>query len=230
MAFQKKEKRVDIVFCIDATNSMGPCIDNVRKHSKQFYSDFVEKLKTEYDSDVTNLRVQVVTFRDLECDVDAIQKSEFFELPADTYRFSSYLDRITPRGGGDFKESGIEGLYTAMTTDWVAKSDSDRQVIILFTDADAIDFDEKRERDGYPNMVDETKFISTWKCTLGNANVLSPRAERLVMFAPPNSVYFKKLNKIMQRTQFCPVAPQKGMADLDFDTIMKLLCASVSSI
>ena len=95
-----KERKIDIVFCIDATSSMGPCIDNVKKHARTFYQEFVDKMTKEYNSKVDSLRVQVIVFRDLECDIEGLVCSEFFELPADTSYFENYLDRVTPRGGG----------------------------------------------------------------------------------------------------------------------------------
>ncbi|MBR1747936.1 MAG: VWA domain-containing protein [Clostridia bacterium] len=228
MSNYRKERKIDIVMCIDSTSSMGPCIDNVRTHAKRFYKDVVDKMENEYDSEVTELRVQVVTFRDLECDVDAITKSEFFELPTDERLFERYLDGITPRGGGDYKESGLEALYTAMTTDWRARGSDDRQVILLFTDADAIDFGEKSNRPGYETICDSDLFYKTWLCMLGNGNKLSPRTKRLIMFAPDSGVY-KDLVKTIDRSQLSAVQPQNGMADVDFEDIIKITCASVSS-
>jgi hypothetical protein len=51
MAFGKKERNVDVVFCIDATSSMGPCIENVRNHARRFYQDFMYTMTNDYNSD-----------------------------------------------------------------------------------------------------------------------------------------------------------------------------------
>lgn len=224
-----KEKNIDIVLCIDATSSMGPCIDNVRRNATRFYQEFADKMVNEYKCEITGLRVQVIAFRDLECDTQALVKSEFFELPNDTTLFESFLNGIEPKGGGDYKESGLEALYTAMTTEWAAKRDGDRQVIVLFTDADAIDFTEKRDRIGYPNLFDESKFLTTWACATGNSNRLQERCKRLVMFAPAHSIYKTKIESKLNRSQLSVVTPQKGMSDISFDSIIKLICASVST-
>jgi hypothetical protein len=225
-----KERNIDIVMCIDATSSMGPCIDHVRRNAKQFYNDFVNVMTTQYNSDVSSVRVQVIVFRDLECDMEAMIKSEFFELPEDDDLFERFLNNIQPLGGGDYKESGLEALYEAMTTDWIARSTNDRQVILLFTDSDAIGFTEKRNRPGYPNTFDEGQFLSAWMCKLGNRNKLSERCKRLVMFAPAKSIYEDKLQKSMNRSQFRPVMPMKGMSDIAFDEVIKILCASASAV
>lgn len=226
----KKEKKIDIVFCIDATSSMGPCIDNVRKNATKLYQEFTDKMLREYNSEIDSLRIQVVVFRDLECDEQALIKSEFFELPNDTKSFENFLNKITPRGGGDYKESGLEALYTAMTTEWIARRDGDRQIIVLFTDSDAIDFTEKRNRTGYQNMFDEAEFVATWFSAVGNKNKLQERCKRLVMFAPAGSLYDTKIKKLLNRSLCDTVAPQKGMSDVSFDTILKLICASASSV
>lgn len=36
---------VDLVFCIDCTNSMGPCIDMVKESAIRFYDDLVQALQ-----------------------------------------------------------------------------------------------------------------------------------------------------------------------------------------
>lgn len=187
-------------------------------------------MQTEYNSEVTGVRIQVIVFRDLECDVEALEKSEFFELPNDTKLFEDYLNGIVPRGGGDYKESGLEALFTAMTTDWKAKKNGDRQVIILFSDADAIDFNEKRNRTDYPDMCNKDDFLKAWNCSLlGNQTKLQKRNQRLVMFAPAKSVY-EKLQSELGKSWFNSVESQKGMADVSFEDIMKLLCASVAVV
>ena len=232
MGFQQisKERNIDIVMCIDATNSMGPCIDNVRNHASKFYRDFVDKMINDYDSQVDSLRLQVVVFRDLECDTEALVKSDFFELPADTALFENYLKGIAPRGGGDIKESGLEALYTAMTTEWEAKRYNDRQVIVLFTDADAIDFGEKSHRTGYPTLCDEQTMKDVWYARMGNRNTMQERCKRLVIFAPANSLYQTKITAQLNRSTFSPVEPKKGMADVSFEDILKIVCASATAL
>lgn len=224
----KKEKNVDIVMCIDATSSMGPCIDNVKANAKNFHKIFKEKMQNEYNTEIEALRIQVITFRDLECDVDALVKSEWFELPADDDVFERYIDKITPSGGGDYKESGLEALYTAMTTDWKARRGCDRQIIVLFTDADAIGFGEKSKAIGYPDMVSQSLILKTWGCQLGNANTLQEKSKRLVIFAPGNSIY-DDLTSTLDRSQIVHVTSQNGMADISFDAIVKMICASAST-
>lgn len=226
----RKDRDVDIVLCIDATSSMGPCIENVRNNAKMFYKNLTDKLKSEYQSEVSSFRVQVIVFRDFECDSDAIIKSEFFELPSDTLRFEKFLNGIVPMGGGDYKESGIEAIYTAVNTSWCAVKDADRQIIVLFTDSDGIDFGEKKDHPGYTEICSEKDFMKAWACISDNSGRLRKRCRRLVMFAPPESIYEKKLYRSLENSIWCPVTPLKGMADISFEAITKLICASISAV
>ena len=50
------------------------------------------------------------------------------------------------------------------------------------------------------------------------------------MFAPAKSIYEDRLQKNMNRSQFKPVLPMKGMADITFDEVIKILCASASAV
>ena len=224
----RKSRNIDIVFCIDGTSSMGPCIDNIRNHARTFYKDFYQSIVNDYNSDVDMLRVQIIVFRDLECDVEGLVKSRFFELPDENSDFERYLNGIKAIGGGDKKESGLEAIQAAMTTEFKAKGTNDRQVIILFTDTDAIDFGEKDGRTGYPTGLTNELFVNTWYCKLGNSNKLTERGKRMVMFAPAGSKY-EELSRSLNRTVFKQVLADKGMSDISFDDILKILCASASS-
>jgi dolichyl-phosphate beta-glucosyltransferase len=62
-------------------------------------------------------------------------ESPFFELPSDEAEFSSFLSGVTATGGGDASENGLEALYLAMKSDF-STGPKDRQVIVMFTDAD----------------------------------------------------------------------------------------------
>ena len=132
------ERKIDIVFCIDGTGSMTPCIDAIKNNAKKFYMDFVQKM-TEEGSSVDELNIKVITFRDYTEDgKEAMVQSEWYDITAgDDVEYEKHLNGIVADGGGDEPENGLEALFYAMTTDWNAKGDKDRQVIVLFTDADA---------------------------------------------------------------------------------------------
>lgn len=221
------ERNVDIVFCIDGTGSMRDIIDNVKQNAKRFRSELVEKL-VEANTNITSLRVKVITFRDYKDDADAMKVSPFFELPMDQEDFEREIDTIDAHGGGDNPENGLEALYLAMKSDFYT-GDKDRQVIVLFTDDDAIPLKERAGCPGYPaDMVDMKGLEDTWACAGQSDLKLRNRAKRLIIFAPKGTVYENSLN--WPRVNFVPVLPEEGLKEIDFSTIIREICSSVSSI
>lgn len=232
----KTERKVDIIFCIDGTGSMAPCIDSVKANAKKFYADFTEKMTNEYSSSVDEVNIKVITFRDYEADREkAMTISEWFELTAgDDERYANHLKEVIADGGGDDPENGLEALFYAMTSDWKSKGDKDRQIIVLFTDADAKPLGGNGVA-GYPSdMVDEAGLLNTWLCIkpsfLSQSDFkLRERCKRLLMFAPHGTVY-EKMQSQFNRSQFIPTAMDKGLGEIAFDDIIKIIAASASAV
>ena len=109
---------VDIVFCIDATESMDPILDSVKKNALNFYSDFhavMEKKKKK----IGRLRVRVIAFRDYLADGEqAMLVTNFFELPEQSQDLEMCIRSIEAKGGGDDPEDGYEALAYAIKSDW----------------------------------------------------------------------------------------------------------------
>lgn len=223
---QLPERNVDIVFCIDGTGSMTPCIDNVKRNALKFHDDLVEAVKAD-GSMVTGVRVKVIMFRDYKSDDDAMVISPFFELPTDEEEFAHYLAGITAHGGCGEDANGLEAMYFAMKSDWVT-GPRDRQVIVTFADTDAINIGRRSDYPGYPTELrDKRDFFDTWEC-VSQTGSLRDRLKRAVIFAPAGSNY-EDLSQQMPRSIFKSVDPGRGMADIDFASIVKTISASVSS-
>jgi len=98
---------VDIVFCIDATGSMTPIIDQVKANALRFYDDVQSNL-TAKGKNVDQLRVRVIGFRDFAADgAAALDESPFFTLPDERADFSAFVNGLVAEGGGDAPESGL---------------------------------------------------------------------------------------------------------------------------
>lgn len=223
------KRNIDVVFCIDGTGSMAPCIESVKSNARRFHLEFVSAM-TEAGSAIDSMRVKVIVFRDYKDDGDqAMVESPFFELPTDTADFDKFLADISANGGGDNNENGLEALYFAMKSDFTTGS-KDRQVIVLFTDADALDLRDRAKEPGYPaDMVDEDGFIKTWACMSQDSSFkLREPNKRLVMFAPDKSKY-KTLKSKLNRSVFEPVSMSDGLGDIDFKDIIKIIAASASN-
>src|SRR5437588_8111268 len=96
---------VDIVFCIDCTGSMDPYIESVKATARDFHQ-LLEKKMAEKSKGIRQLRVRVVSFRDLGAEgPDAIEASQFFVLPDDAASFDTMVSSLTAGGGGDEAES-----------------------------------------------------------------------------------------------------------------------------
>lgn len=224
----RKKRNVDVVFCIDGTGSMGDCIENVKNHARRFQADLVAEL-TEMGSDIDSLRVKVIVFRDYKDPTslkDKMDITPFFELPADTAEYEEYLMGVSPFGGGDAPENGLEALYYAMKSDFVTGS-NDRQVIVLFTDADALALGERAGCADYPTEMaaDLNGLNEIWECCQNGS--LRDRNKRLVLFAPAGTTY-EGLKTTWNRSVFQAVDSGKGLEELDFSDIIKVIAASVA--
>lgn len=226
--FLSTKRNIDIVFCIDGTGSMTPCIDNVKNNAKRFYADFA-KTMTDMGSDIDMMRIKVIVFRDYKCDgQNSMTESAFFELPAEEAEFSEYLDGIHATGGCDEDANGLEALYRAMMSDFTTGA-KDRQVIVLFADTTAIPLGKRRNCSEYPrDMVDDEGLLKTWMCMQDHPSKLRERSKRLVMFAPAGSCY-EDIKREYNRSIFTPVKIHRGLDDISFADIIKIIAASASS-
>ena len=227
--FLGTKRNIDVVFCIDGTGSMGPCIESVKRNARRFHVEFVTAM-TERGSEIDSMRVKIIVFRDYECDGDgSMVESPFFELPDDDADFEKFLSEVSASGGGDGPENGLEALYYAMKSDFTT-GNKDRQVIVLFTDAEALDLKKRASCPGYPSdMVDENGLIELWACMGQDSSLkLREKIKRLVMFAPDGTKY-KTLSSKLNRSMFDPVSMADGLGDLDFSDIIKLIAASASA-
>ena len=224
------DRNIDMVFCIDGTGSMTPCISAVKNNARRFYREFVGAM-TDMGSKIDSMRIKVIVFRDYKYDEDeAMQESAFFELPADDADFERYMSGIVADGGGDAPENGLEALVCAMRSDFTTGA-KDRQVIVLFSDADALDLRERKGCGDYPSdMPDRNGMLEMWSCLKQDKEYkLRERCKRLVMFAPAGTVYEKKICRGFNRSVFVPVQMSRGLGEIDFKDVVRILAASASA-
>lgn len=133
----------DIVFLLDATGSMGPCINAVKQNIKTFVQTFTTPTPNGA-AVVKDWRAKVVGYRDLDyTDVPAMVDNSFVSSVSE---LESQLDALTADGGGDEPETLLEALYMlanmpATNPDEPPRPDAWRPVsaarrfVIVFTDA-----------------------------------------------------------------------------------------------
>jgi hypothetical protein len=137
----------DIVFLIDISGSMAPCIDALRRNIEAFI-DSLSRGDANNAAPVRDWRGKVVGYRDIEADQAAglawIVDNDFVR---DAASLKAQLGTLQANGGGDEPESLLDALYkvasmesapkgsqTEDSTKWRYRSDAAR-VVIVFTDA-----------------------------------------------------------------------------------------------
>jgi len=218
---------VDIVFCIDATGSMSPIMDNMKDEARTLYRKFIEKMERE-SKQVDQCRVKVIAFRDFGySDAPAMTQEGFFTLPEQDADFEAALKRIRPTGGGDDKENAWEAVATAIQSDWTTKGSKHRQVVVLMTDEEALDLSTRASCAGYPkNMPKTLAELKDWwngHVKIGN---YEKEAGRLIVFAP-NKGHWCTMTGWDRCWTDLSTASGKGLKDKNLEIILNVLVKSI---
>jgi hypothetical protein len=137
----------DIVFVVDVSGSMAPCIDALRYNIEAFV-DSLSRGDANNAAPVKDWRAKVVGYRDLESSVaEGLPWLEDNAFVRDVAALKSQLGALKAVGGGDEPESLLDALYKIATMEalpkgsqsidpgkWRYRSDAAR-VVVVFTDA-----------------------------------------------------------------------------------------------
>lgn len=224
---------VDIVYCIDATQSMSPCISKTKETAIKLHTDIVKAFEGTARR-LNDLRLKIIVFRDYSHDgEDAIRESNFFNLPDEMTACANYIENISVSGGGPIPESSLEALHLAMNSDWVKSGEGDsrrRHVIVLFTDAPAHKLDDYEYRSKaennplYPTDSPKTldEFIDEWD----NPDIMDQRARRMILLAPDEEPWGELAESINQ-CQFACTQAGDGLSEVENNAILELITSSV---
>ena len=184
---------IEIVFCIDGTNSMRSVIDVVKKQSINIYKDIRFRLE-EKGKPIEQIRARIILFRDYCFDKDeAMVTTRFFDLPDETGYFVNSINSMEAKGGGDEPESGLEALGLAIHSDWGYYKGLKRQIIFIWSDADAHPLGFGRENDTYPTgMAKSFKELTDW---WNDSTLINQVSKRLVLFSPNTSWWNEIINR-----------------------------------
>ncbi len=229
MAGQGMEYYVDIVMCIDATGSMSPIIDEVKRNALSFYQRFIDAME-ENDKEVAQLRIKVIAFRDYGRDDEPMKESAFFKLPDENSQFEAFVNGIEAMGGGDVPENALEAIALALKSDWTTGGDKRRHVILVFSDAPALAFGERSDSSQYPaGMPTDLAQLGAW--WEGTDQTLSStyqkNAGRLVAFVPNAEPWTELQAWNRYWPAFSPAGT--GLADVDIETAIALLVGSIGN-
>jgi hypothetical protein len=137
----------DLVFVVDVSGSMAPCIDALRKNIEAFI-DSLSRGDGNNVAPVKDWRGKVVGYRDIDsAESEGLPWIEDNAFVRDVGALKSQLAALKANGGGDEPESLLDTLYKvasmqaspkgSQTEDpekWRYRSDAAR-VVIVFTDA-----------------------------------------------------------------------------------------------
>ncbi|MBQ4630904.1 MAG: VWA domain-containing protein [Clostridia bacterium] len=211
---------VDMVFCIDATGSMGGVINMVKNNALHFFNDVTQAMARK-NKTIDKLRVRVVAFRDYIADGDdAMLVTDFFSLPEQTADFERCVNSIEAFGGGDDPEDGLEALGYAIRSNWNAEGMKKRQVIVVWTDATTHDLGFGASAPNYPSRMAKTfDELTAWWGDCQNSGYINQNAKRLLLFAP-NGPHWNVISDTWDNVIHFPSVAGKGLGEYDYEQII----------
>jgi len=146
-AREKTKGVADIVFVVDISGSMAPCIDALRQNIETFVTS-LNSGDANNAAPVRDWRAKVVGYRDIEAaEADGLPWIVDHQFVRDPAELKGQLAALQANGGGDEPESLLDTLYKVATleatakgaqtvedTKWRYRSDAAR-VVVVFTDA-----------------------------------------------------------------------------------------------
>ncbi|MDO4523253.1 MAG: vWA domain-containing protein [Eubacteriales bacterium] len=218
---------VDMVFCIDATGSMGPVISLVKKNALNFYND-VQTVMDKKGKVIDSLRIRVIAFRDYIADKeDAMLLTDFFELPRQAEDFARCINSIRAYGGGDDPEDGLEALGYAIKSKWNMEAKKKRQIVVVWTDAPTHQLGFGKSQPNYPTkMAKDFSELTSWWGNSQMEGYIDQSAKRLILFAP-EAPYWSQVADNWENVIHCPSQAGKGVAEIDYHQIIDTISNTI---
>ncbi|MGW7355450.1 vWA domain-containing protein [Streptomyces sp. NPDC054802] len=221
---------VDIVLCVDATGSMFPVLDTVKRSALQFH-DRLNDVMAKKGKAISQLRLKVIAFRDFGDNAsDAIEQTDFLHLPGQARDFESFVRGIDAGGGGDIPESGLEALALAINSPWETGLDRRRHVIVMFTDAPAhplgtVGVSAQSYPAEIPRSLDD--LFEQWGYARSQTAVMEQSAKRLVLFAPDLAPWSDPIAEEWDLTLHFASKAGEGLEEFEMDEIIETIANSL---
>ncbi len=224
---------VDIKFLIDATGSMGPIIEKIRKASLDIPKILTEAMEAA-NRQIKTLRVQLVGFRDYKVDGD--KWIEIFDPTTDMIEFEKQLNKLKPSGGGDNPESSLDILLYVLRNGDFLKADPQnnekgRKIVILLTDDQPLPIrcKELLRKDG--KEIPQERAI---KLIRQEFYTIKEFCEfRIIISAPEppkdETNYYREITRQTNFGVYIPVKRAEGLNDLDInETLIPKIVNSIN--
>jgi von Willebrand factor type A domain len=221
---------VDIVLCVDTTESMRPVLENVKSSALSFH-DRLSAVMAEKGKSISQLRLKVIAFRDFgDRADDALEETRFFRLPDDASAYEDFVRKLEPRGGGDAPESGLEALALAIRAPWERGLDRRRHVIVVFTDAPAHPLRAAAAvaSGTYPQSIarSEDELFEEWGYQSSQSAMMENSAKRLLLFAPDLEPW-EGIAANWNNTIHFPSEAGDGLEEWEMDEIIETIVNSL---
>ena len=233
----KSTYNVDIVLCIDCTESMDNILNIVKMRALGFYND-IQRTMTAKGKEIDQLRVRVVAFRDYlayeeekrrnaHCN-EPMLTSDFFVLPDEANKFQVSVKSLLPVGGGDDPEDGLEALAYAIRSKWVTKGSKDRHVIVLWTDQVPHKLGYGKTSSKYPRgMAHDLDELTGWWGDVKMPGYMPEQsAKRLILFAP-NGGAWQTISESWNNLIHYPSKAGDHLKDIDYQTILNCIAQTI---
>lgn len=227
---------VDIVFCLDATKSMGGIIDAAKDRCRSMLDDVVNLMK-EAQKPLTALRVGAVEFRDLEQDKgrqmvthDFVDAFDVATGTAKVDKFVEVLGKIEAKGGGDPRESALDALCKALQFPWHApaagESVKTRRIVVVFTDNPPRPIHASTKVSGEESLADKDIVLNRVVAAMQGMEM------RVLIVGPDCPEYADLTGQLpyAKRLNLDPGEAEKGVFEVDdFQPIYAWIVASITS-
>ncbi len=199
----------DIVFCIDITQSMQPCIDKVKEN----IDVFIKGIKLGPNGDPIDWRARVIGYRDFEADTQYLFDNFDFSNSPDEIK--NQLDQLVADGGGDEPESTLDAImYAVKKSQWRSNC---LHAVVVFTDSPTKPQLDSKTAAEFGIPAD----LEVFKQELMKANV------KLFLFAQKDSVY-EELNAVPRTYITTYENALEGLKNADFNSLLDQLGKTLS--
>jgi len=209
----------DIIFCIDITGSMKPCIDGLIENLKKFI-DTLEGTANN-DVEVEDWRAKVYYFGDLDEDPEEYSWNDDNDWVDEPEKLKDQLENLKPivdkKLGGDEPESSFDAIYMA-TTQGFDKSFTDRtRCLAVFTDAPP------KKIKKIPIKGEEIKILAD---KINNEHVKLflysiEDEEYSILSTKVNGMYYEPIEKKNKYS---------GLENADFEKLVEILGKTISEV
>lgn len=219
---------VDLVFCIDATQSMDHILDTVKDNALNFYQDF-KRVMDAKNKPVAQLRVKIIAFRDYLADGDqAMMMTDFFQLPNQAESFRDAVNSIVADGGGDDPEDGLEAVAFAIKkSDWSKEATRNRHVIVVWSDDAAHPLGFCSKSSYYPKgMAKDFDELSAWWGSKYAPGIMDEYSKRMILFTP-DAPGWREIRDNWNKVIHYESDAGDGLRDCDYDAILSAICNTI---